>query len=74
MANKIKSISECGVQPTFSFEVGRGHPCISGKKVTEIIHVGDERERIYHIFNDDGLYAEMIDVPVVVVYDQSEEN
>lgn len=79
MAKKIKSIAECGMKPTCYFEVGQLYPFPKGKTVTDIIEVIDMtdnmmvNERRYEIYNDDGLIAEMINCPVVLVYDQSEE-
>lgn len=73
MAKKIKSIAECGMQPTYYFEVGQLYPFPKGKTVTDIIHLADGEQNTFHIYNDDGLLAEMINCPVVLVYDQNEE-
>jgi hypothetical protein len=72
MSNKtIKSISECGMQPTYHFEVGKRYPLPNGKKVTDIVCASDEDNKTYHIYNEDGLLAEMINCPVIVIYDQT---
>ena len=73
MSHKIKSIAECGMQPTYFFEVGKRYPFPKGKIVTDIIHVKDNDDNNYHIYNEDGLMAEMINCPVVIVYCQNEE-
>lgn len=74
MANKIKSIAECGFQPTYYFEVGKRYPFPKGPVVTEIERVDDGEGLIsFYIKNEDGLLAEMIKCPVVIVYDQSED-
>ena len=73
MANKIKSIAESGHSPTYFFEVGKRYPFPKGLPVTDIIHLEAEEEHTFHIYNSDGLLAEMINCPVVIVYDQSKE-
>ena len=73
MANKIKSIAECGMQPTYFFEVGKRYPFPKGEIVTDIVHLAEGEENTFHIYNQDGLLAEMINCPVVLIFDQSEE-
>ena len=73
MANKIKSIAECGMQPTYFFEVGKRYPFPKGEVVTDIVQLAEDGENSFHIYNTDGLVAEMINCPVVIVYDQTEE-
>lgn len=73
MAHKIKSIAECGMQPTYFFEVGKRYPFPSGGIVTDIIQTKEGDDVTFHIYNQDGLLAEMINCPVVVIYDQTEE-
>jgi hypothetical protein len=73
MAQKIKSIAECGMSPTYFFEIGKRHPFPKGKIVTDIIPVVEGEDKVYQIYNEDGLLAEMINCPVVVVYFQDEE-
>lgn len=73
MTRKIKSIAECGMQPTYFFEVGKRYPFPKGEVVTDIVHLAEGEENSFHIYNQDGLLAEMINCPVVIVYDQTEE-
>jgi len=73
MAHKIKSIAECGMQPTYFFEVGTRYPFPKGEIVTDIIKTEGDEDITFHIYNQDGLLAEMINCPVVVVYFQDEE-
>jgi hypothetical protein len=71
MTQKIKSIAECGMQPTYYFEVGKRYPFPKGTPVTDIIQAKIEDDMMFHIYNEDGLLAEMINVPVVIIYDQT---
>ena len=75
MSNKINSIAECGMQPTYFFEVGKRYPFPKGNVVTQIERFDNGEGQIsFHISNEDGLLAEMINCPVVIVYDQSTED
>lgn len=74
MAQKIKSIAECGMQPSYFFETGKRYPFPKGKIITDIIHLADGEANSYHIYNEDGLIAEMVNCPVVIIYEQNPED
>ena len=74
MAHKIKSIAECGMQPTYFFEIGRRYPFPKGEVVNDIIQTKEGHDITFHIYNQDGLLAEMINCPVVIIYFQDEES
>jgi len=73
MSKKIKSIAECVMQPTYFFQVGKPYPFPNGEPITDIIQTKDGESYTYHIYNEDGLLAEMINCPVIVIYDQTKE-
>ena len=71
MKQKIKSIAECGMQPTYYFEVGKRHPFPNGKVVTDITYVEERTDtkvitdRKWKIWNKDGLVAEMQNLSLI---------